>query len=122
MSWKHFTSAEMSCLCCGEEHMDENFMEKLEAIREECGFPFKISSAYRCEKHNIRVGGKTGSAHSKGHAVDIVVNGANALMLVSIAKKHGFTGIGVSQRGPHNVRFIHLDDMTTGLRPYIWSY
>jgi len=38
---------------------------------------------------------------------------------------HGFTGIGVAQRGPHNKRFIHIDNIVnsdTSPRPTIWSY
>jgi hypothetical protein len=35
------------------------------------------------------------------------------------------TGIGVAQRGPHDKRFIHLDDLKNSEqnpRPWIWSY
>ena len=36
----------------------------------------------------------------------------------------GMTGIGIKQHGPHNKRFIHLDnlDNSTHPRPTIWSY
>ena len=45
--------------------------------------------------------------------------------LIRIAIEAGMTGIGISQRGPHEKRFIHLDDMDNSgehPRPWVWSY
>ena len=96
-------------------------MNKLVALRDFLGFPFKISSAYRCERHNKDVGGKSGSAHLQGRAVDIVLYGDKAFKVVTEAGNYGFTGIGVNQSGIHNKRFIHIDDLDEN-RPWIWSY
>lgn len=48
-----------------------NTMECLDKIREEYGKPLYISSGYRCQELNTRVGGKENSQHRKGQAADI---------------------------------------------------
>jgi len=37
--------------------MDPHFMELLDRIREQAGFPFIINSGYRTAAHNLAVGG-----------------------------------------------------------------
>ena len=68
---KNFTEAEMACPCCNECKMDQVFMEALQAIRDLCGFGFKVNSAYRCAKYNAKVSKNTRGQHSTGEAVDI---------------------------------------------------
>lgn len=121
----YFSEKELACSCCGKNLIKPDFLYKLNALREECGFPFVVTSAYRCFKHNTDVGGKDRSPHPLGRGIDIHAIGAQALKIVELAPKHGFTGIGVSQKGPSKGRFIHLDDMPNELdrsRPWIWSY
>ena len=58
-------------------------------------------------------------------AADIVVGGHDAYRLMRLAIVHEFKGIGVSQRGMFERRFIHLDTMEDGdhhPRPWVWSY
>lgn len=84
-----------------------------------------VTSAYRCMKHNAEVGGKDRSPHPLGRGIDIHVIGGQALKVIQLAGKHGFTGVGVNQKGPSKGRFIHLDDMPNELdryRPWIWTY
>ena len=105
--------------------MDEEFMHKIDALREELGFPFKISSAYRCSKHPVEIRKKKPGAHNAGKAVDIVVNGQKAIQLLDAGIKAGMTGLGVSQKGNVASRFIHLDNLEASgsrPRPWIWSY
>ena len=54
----HFTTDELECKCCGECQMNREFMARLEAARVYANIPFRISSGYRCDKHNFSVGGK----------------------------------------------------------------
>jgi zinc D-Ala-D-Ala carboxypeptidase len=121
---KNFSDAEVTCKCgCGMLPM-QDFMDKVQAARDQLGKVLAVSSGARCAAHNARQSstGTTGP-HTTGRAIDLLVRGADALNLVVIAVKLGFTGIGVSQRG--TVRFIHLDDLPNGPncpRPYIWSY
>ena len=94
-------------------------------LRERLGFPLIITSAYRSPEHNAAVGGRTGSAHLAGRAVDVAVYGQEAHALVRWAMLLGFTGIGVSQRGEREKRFVHLDDLPPSPgtpRPWIWTY
>ena len=130
----HFSDKELRCKCCGVATMQPEFMESLERIRVEMNRPLKLSSAFRCSKHNQEVSstGPNGphTDHGDGgQAVDVRISGADALRLVEVAKKFGMTGIGVKQSGPAGKRFIHLDNLgsnytklTGGPRPWLWSY
>jgi hypothetical protein len=53
---QHFNIEEFACHCCGKIAMDEAFLARLEKAREIAGVPFKITSGYRCPKHNAVVG------------------------------------------------------------------
>ena len=85
------------------------------------GEPIIISSGYRCEAYNNKIGAT--QTHATGQAVDISVRGEKAYKLLNCALELGFTGVGINQKG--SSRFIHLDDLkkSTGVyRPTIWSY
>jgi len=123
--WIYFTEDEMRCRGSGNVHMDEDFMTKLVSIRKKLNSPMNITSGYRDPEHNERIGGSKISAHIEGKAVDIACYGDKAFKIVELALAEGFTGIGVSQKGPHGARFIHLDTMEINpsvARPWIWSY
>ena len=123
MSFKYFTDTELHCSHCQQNKVDGYFMEKIEALRESLGFPFIVTSAYRCPKHPIEAPKKLSGAHSTGQAMDLSVHGENAYKLVYGALRAGFTGIGVNQKG--DSRFIHLDNIKSSKdrpRPWIWSY
>tara|TARA_R100000781_G_scaffold98818_1_gene62399 strand:+ start:223 stop:588 length:366 start_codon:yes stop_codon:yes gene_type:complete len=120
---KYFTEDELKCSHCGESGMDATFMKRIEALREELGFPFPVNSGYRCPEHPIEARKNSPGAHATGHAIDIGVRGAQAHTLLYAALEAGFTGIGVNQKG--GSRFIHLDDIensTDRPRPTVWSY
>lgn len=119
----HFKHVELRCRCCGENRIDEGFLAFLEAVRVECGFPFVLSSAYRCPTHNARVS-STGvdGPHTVG-AADVKVFGHQAHRVIEVGAKLGARGIGVSQKGPQERRFLHLDILDRGgPRPWVWSY
>ena len=130
MITKNFSSAEMMCSCgCGEDAMDPDFMSILQNIREDMNRPLRISSGVRCKTHNSLVS-STGSngphvPRKNGTAAsDILIAGADALRLIDIARKHGVSGVGISQRGTHSKRFIHIDTISDDQhpRPTMWSY
>lgn len=103
--------------------MNDNFMQKVDALREKMGFSFPVNSAYRCKDHPIEARKQFPGAHASGRAIDIGVSGKEAYRLLQGALEAGFTGIGVSQKGP--TRFIHLDDiedLAGRPRPHVWSY
>ncbi len=105
----------------------QDFMEKVETLRAVYGKPMRVTSAARCPAHNDLVSstGRTGP-HTTGRAIDIGVSGADAHQLLRVAMRFGnFTGIGVSQKGAHEKRFLHLDDLPNAPgqpRPTLWSY
>jgi uncharacterized protein YcbK (DUF882 family) len=100
--------------------MNSEFMGMLERVRLFTG-PLAVTSAYRCPEYNALVShsGATGP-HTTRRAVDIRIRGGDALALIQYALEEGMTGIGVKQHG--DSRFIHLDNLTTNPRPWIWSY
>lgn len=99
--------------------MNETFMRRLQMLRNLYRKPMIITSGYRDVEHNRAVGGAPNSLHTKGLAADILVAGKDAYELLGLAYAVGFTGIGISQKGDWDKRFIHLD-----LReePTIWTY
>ena len=71
--------------------MNKEFLFKLDEARMMAGTPFKITSGYRTEAHNKKVGGVKGSSHTKGCAVDIAVNsGLQRSAIVCALAKVGF--------------------------------
>lgn len=120
----HFSKEELTCKCGCGFLPQQDFMNKIEALRQSLGFPLAVTSAARCPDHNARVSGtgRTGP-HTTGRAIDLAVQGSQAYMLLSSATFMGFAGIGVAQKG--GGRFIHLDDLPNGPgcpRPFVWSY
>ena len=125
MAYKYFLPHELRCSHCGAEKMQSHFMEKVIILRELLGFPFIVTSAYRCENHPIESRKDSPGAHTTGQALDINVYGNNAHRLLDAALRAGFSGIGISQKGKHSERFIHLDNLGTSddrPRPTVWSY
>ena len=103
--WKHFKMTEKTgSLGHTVSELDPNFVDKLDELREICGFPFKITSGYRTVEENKKVGGVAGSAHIKRLAVDIAcTDDTKRMKVIGEAYKLGFIGI-----GSHKL-YIHLD-------------
>ena len=95
-------------------------MELMDDIRERAGFPFVVTSGYRCEDHPIEARKSAPGAHTTGKAIDIAVSGEKALRLIELAQQAGIKRIGVNQKG--SGRFIHLDVCHDRPSPAIWSY
>lgn len=99
--------------------MDPEFMRKLVDLRRTLGFPFYITSGYRCPKHNKAVGGTENGPHTTGRAVDITLSSEHAAQVIELGFQKGYIkGLGVSYPNRSVVKFIHIDDL--GLR--LWSY
>lgn len=119
--YPNFSAKEFQCSHCGAEGIKEEVIAKLQAIRTEFGKPMKITSGYRCPQHPVEAKKTSPGAHALGLAADVGVEGADAYRIVALGLKHGFTGIGVQQKGTG--RFIHLDVRNNELpTPSIWSY
>jgi uncharacterized protein YcbK (DUF882 family) len=121
--YPNFKADEFRCKHTGKDGMHPDFMARLQSLRNEYGKSMRVTSGYRDKLHPIEAKKQTTGAHTTGRAVDIAVEGSDAVKLVTLAIKHGFTGIGVQQKGAG--RFIHLDDISgnpSQPRPHIWSY
>ena len=116
---KYFNRQEFACQYTGKNEIKDEFIERLDELREACGFPFVITSGYRSPEHPIEAKKTKSGTHAQGIAADIKVNnGLQRFKIVEKAIELGFTGIGVASS------FIHVDirnpDDTT---PYVmWTY
>lgn len=121
MDWSkypNFAKSEFDCKETGENGMQHEFMQLLQALRTRYGKPMVITSGYRSPRHSVEARKAQPGTHAQGIACDVLVSGGDALLIVKIAIDLGFTGIGVSQKAG-SPRFIHLD---IAPRHAIWSY
>lgn len=122
--WKYFdpkTDPKLTCSCgCGRMEMNDKFMQDLDAIRAGAGFPFRITSGYRCPSYNSKVSttGQRGP-HTTGRAVDIAAStSSQRLAIIEAAQRAGFRRFGVAKT------FVHIDNLTErdGFPEGIWTY
>ncbi len=128
MIYKHFNLVEFDCRCgkCTSD-MNHEFINILDEMRENLGFPLRVSSGYRCGPYNEEVSSSGFKGpHTTGKAVDILIWGGSAVELITLAMNHpAITGFGISQRGDISKRFIHLDALLAEPhrpRPHVWTY
>ena len=121
--WANFRPEEFACKADGSLVVVPEFMDRLQRLRGDLGFPFVVMSGYRTPAYNASVSA-TGlnGPHTTGRAVDIRIAGRQAYDLIEAALAYDFTGIGVKQHGPWGARFLHLDDLQGDKRPNLWSY
>lgn len=113
--FKYFDFSEFACKETGENHINPNFVARLDMLREKCGFPFTITSGYRSPEHSKEAVKEKPGRHSKGDAADIhVADGIQRRKLVHEALKMGFGGIGVANT------FVHVDGREA--TPVMWTY
>tara|TARA_R100000781_G_scaffold3464_1_gene4839 strand:+ start:927 stop:1298 length:372 start_codon:yes stop_codon:yes gene_type:complete len=99
--------------------MNKHFVELLDQARGIAGCPFRVSSGYRTQEHNKKVGGVSDSAHCKGLAVDLLYKNNNELYLILNAlMKVGMTRFGISFKS----NFIHVDMDISKVQKTIWTY
>lgn len=126
-NYRYFTKEEMQCKCGCEGLPQHEMMVKLDEMREIAGFPFVVTSGYRCSDYNSRMAG-TGphGPHTTGLAVDLLTHSYRAHAMIDLALEFDVRGIGVRQKGLHNGRFLHFDWIKPGSaihpRPTVWSY
>lgn len=118
-----FHPDEFRCRHTGRVMMDTEFMEVLQRIRTAYGKPMRVTSGYRDPTHPIEAakGGASRGEHTMGRCADIACEGAEAVILLTLALANGITRVGVQQKGTG--RFLHLGIGGPGLaNPWIWSY
>ena len=112
---KYFKIEEFNCQETGNNLMNPLFLERLDELRDRCGFPFVITSGYRDPTHSIEAAKPKPGTHAQGIAADIqVVDSVQRYILLTNAFQLGFYGIGVDKT------FIHVDIRDT--QPVTWVY
>jgi zinc D-Ala-D-Ala carboxypeptidase len=102
---QNFNSKELRCRCCGVALVDHHLIYKLQHARDLYGKPMRITSGYRCKKHNRAVGGVPNSYHTQGKAADVSCPAEDWDDMVAAFKEAGFERMGF-YRGQG---FIHVD-------------
>ena len=114
---RFFKPAEFCCKCgCGSCDVHPQLVVALDLARSKAGVPFKITSGFRCARHNFRVGGKLTSSHTKGLAADIAYADGQQGLLILKALLPYFDRIGVG------ADFIHVDIDPDKPSPVLWTY
>ena len=113
---KNFSKEEFACKCgCGTDNINTTLVERLQQLRNACGFPLVISSGCRCRSYNISEGGKENSAHLIGMASDIKCSDSRYEIL-HWAFALRFSRIGIARN------FIHLDIDPVKPQKVVWIY
>lgn len=114
-AWSEFDSPDLPG--SGQQHMNADFIHKLDAIRAAVGFPLVVTSGFRSAAHNAQVGGVANSSHTRGLAVDLAAPTESAKQAIARAAiAQGITRIGWGRT------FIHLDVDPTKPQRVTWGY
>jgi len=102
------------------DKMDAKLLEMLDALRENYGYPIKLTSTYRSPDHPIEAKKAKPGEHAHGAAVDIACIGGEATFkLVKAAIETGFTRVGISRKN----NFVHVGIGYPGApETTIWTY
>jgi len=113
--FKYFKIEDFDCQETGKNQMDVDFIHALDRLRAACGFPFVITSGYRCpEGHSIEKAKNIPGTHAQGIAADIAVDGgAQRRAIVNHALAMGMS-VGVAKT------FVHVDIRKSV--PVLWCY
>ena len=119
MTWwddiRYFKPKEFLCSCCGEEHMEESFVRILDELRSRSMTPLKVSSGWRCPKHDEEIHGS--GNHPTGLAADIACwSSGTRYILLRNALSLSIPRIGIGKG------FIHLDTNPDKPRFVTWLY
>lgn len=115
--WKYFKREEFACKCgCGTNEISDEFITVLDTLRGQAGFPFRISSGYRCADHPEEAKKEKPGQHHEGIAADILIDtSAQRHALLDCAFRDGrFNGVGIANT------FVHLD--IRDKPAYCWTY
>lgn len=112
---RYFNIKDFDCQETGNNEMSDEFLWRLDELRDVCGFPFIITSGYRDPTHSLEAAKTNPGTHAQGIACDIKINsGAEAFVILEKAPSLGFNGIGLHKK------FVHVD-MRKSI-PVAWCY
>tara|TARA_R100001198_G_C5191879_1_gene184242 strand:- start:214 stop:567 length:354 start_codon:yes stop_codon:yes gene_type:complete len=97
--------------------VDPKLLEMIDEAREIYGKPIRVTSGYRTEAHNRKVGGVSSSSHLKGLAIDVACKKSDdRFEMLTALLEVGFNRIGVAGT------FIHVDIDKDKTQNVIWTY
>jgi len=103
--WPSFSPREIACKGTGSILINEDALDKLQALRTALGKPLILTSAYRSSEHNRKVGGAKASKHMQGIAFDVRMDNHDPHTFEAAARAAGFSGFGYYPRSG----FMHVD-------------
>ena len=107
----NFRREEFRCKCGGKycdgfpAEPSRKLVGLAQAVRSHFDAPVIISSGVRCERHNARVGGVSGSRHKTGCAMDFRVRGKTAEQVLAFVKAQSQTHYAYAI----DENFLHMD-------------
>ena len=110
-SIKYFTREEFRCKCSGKycdgfpAEPSKKLVRLAGRVREYFGAAAIISSGVRCETHNARVGGVSGSRHKIGTAMDFCIRGMSASSVLPYVQSQPETNFAYAIDGS----YVHMD-------------
>lgn len=103
---ENFTVAEFACKDGSDKILiDDGLVKILQEIRDHFGKPIIITSAYRNDAYNRKIGGVSNSQHVKGTAADICIS---TIEPAEIAKYAEYLMPGKGGIGQYS-SFVHVD-------------
>lgn len=105
--WPDFTPRELRSKSDNKLMVNPHSMDCLQDLRTLIAKPMRLTSAYRSEAHNKKVGGAKNSYHKKAKAFDVQMGGHDPAEFEAAARACGFTGFGFYPDS--RPRFIHID-------------
>ena len=103
--WPSFSPREIACKGTGSIRVNEEALNKLQALRNLLNKPLILTSAYRSPEHNKKVGGAKNSRHMQGDAFDVRMDNHDPHEFERAARAVGFTGFGYYPKSG----FMHID-------------
>jgi len=96
----NFDLSEFECPCCHRVMLHPLLSGLADSIRDVLAVPLVITSGYRCEQHNLIVGGKSDSFHRIGCAFDFTSPETSDEKIESVLKS--LPGIYWYKNGEHS--------------------
>ena len=116
----NFNLREFQCKCgCEQVKLGADLLNTLQVIRNKLGKSIHITSGYRCDSYNKRIGGSKNSFHKFGRGVDVTTSNKSDLkQIIKLAYELGLKGIGYYP----DENFVHLDNRFLKDERYWYKY
>lgn len=105
---ENFLIREFRCRDGADEiFIDKKIVDILQKYRDRIARPIVVTSGYRTESWNKKVGGAKGSYHLLGRAIDFYIKGFNMREAAKWMESEGVKGIGLYINRAQE--FLHID-------------